>query len=310
MSDKNRTLVCAAISAMLDNPDASGIYPTTQCYDVLERLLDDKDAEIERFEAELAEWRRPCEDVETRIEEAASIARETWRPQMVVPANYARKLSAQLRGAQQENKRLTTMIDVLRLEPPATSALPEPCCGEYATCSKPCAPRGRWLAEREASPEQAALEPLLSRASVRCLKCGTHQEITFHYSHNNQAAPVVSVPREPPDSLLMSMAIWYDHGLGMPDYYDELFGPGKHEERLKSTLTTMRQLYEEVSGRGFYKPEHENNYATLAAASAASVTEEQITTIAEELSWDDSAIADIKRACRGVLALAGVRVTK
>ena len=45
MSNKNRTLVCAAISAMLNNPDASGIYPTTQCYDVLERLLDDKDAQ-------------------------------------------------------------------------------------------------------------------------------------------------------------------------------------------------------------------------------------------------------------------------
>lgn len=73
------------------------------------------------------------------------------------------------------------------------------------------------------------------------------------------------LPKEPPPGLLMSMAIRYDHGLGMPGFYDsgiytDVTGI-THAQRLDSTLRTMRQLYEEVSGHGFYRPELEADYA-------------------------------------------------
>ena len=46
MSDANRTIAYRIVSDMLDDPDASGIYPTTKCYDALEAALDAKDAEL------------------------------------------------------------------------------------------------------------------------------------------------------------------------------------------------------------------------------------------------------------------------
>ncbi len=61
------------------------------------------------------------------------------------------------------------------------------------------------------------------------------------------------VPVEPSDALLWSMAIRYDHGLGCPGYYDQplMARDGiTHEMRLKSAMTTMRQLHEEVVGTG------------------------------------------------------------
>lgn len=74
---------------------------------------------------------------------------------------------------------------------------------------------------------------------------------------------------EPSLGLLMSMAIRFDHALGCPGYYDDpAFGdpePGAHERRVQSTLRTMRQLWEEVVGKGFYRPENEAVYAALAA---------------------------------------------
>jgi len=78
----------------------------------------------------------------------------------------------------------------------------------------------------------------------------------------------MKLPEEPPIGLLMSMAIRYDHALMSPDYYDQsIFGEdvekGNHEKILRATLATMRQLYEEVSGHGFYSPEKEEEYAAL-----------------------------------------------
>ena len=36
--------------------------------------------------------------------------------------------------------------------PPATTnAAPQVCCGEFVTCSKPCTPRGEWIAEQRAA---------------------------------------------------------------------------------------------------------------------------------------------------------------
>lgn len=67
-----------------------------------------------------------------------------------------------------------------------------------------------------------------------------------------------NLPKDPPIGLLISMAIRYDHGLAIPEYYNSI---GMDESgRWKSTLIIMRQLYEEVSGNGFYKPELEEKY--------------------------------------------------
>lgn len=82
-----------------------------------------------------------------------------------------------------------------------------------------------------------------------------------------KVTPTVTVPAEPSMGRLMSMAIRYDHALGLPGYYDSVvFGarpPGTHARRLESTLVTMRQLYEEAVGLGFYRPEKEEEYAAL-----------------------------------------------
>jgi hypothetical protein len=84
-----------------------------------------------------------------------------------------------------------------------------------------------------------------------------------------------ALPKEPPPGLLMSMAIRYDHGLGCPGYYDGLAAvcvqsdmppPPSHALRLQSTLHAMRQLYEEVSGHGFYTPATEARYAAMRQA--------------------------------------------
>lgn len=76
----------------------------------------------------------------------------------------------------------------------------------------------------------------------------------------------VMVPTVPTTGLLMSMAIRSDHGLAIPGYYDQsFFGVERttHAERLRSTLSQMRQLHEEVVGTGFYKPENDAEYAAM-----------------------------------------------
>lgn len=63
------------------------------------------------------------------------------------------------------------------------------------------------------------------------------------------------VPITPSETCISSMAVRYDHGLGIPGYYDEGFqkDPCGHTRRLEATKTTMRQLYEEAIGEGFFK---------------------------------------------------------
>jgi hypothetical protein len=71
-----------------------------------------------------------------------------------------------------------------------------------------------------------------------------------------EAAGMVIVPKEPTEGLLRSMAIRYDHGLGVPGYYDQPMIAKysvSHEQRIAGTITTMRQLHEEVVGTGFYR---------------------------------------------------------
>lgn len=73
--------------------------------------------------------------------------------------------------------------------------------------------------------------------------------------------PMTKLPKNPPDELLHSMAIRYDHALGITGYYDTFpdTDEGAHERRYQSTLRIMSQLYEEVSGHGFYKWEDTTN---------------------------------------------------
>lgn len=58
---------------------------------------------------------------------------------------------------------------------------------------------------------------------------------------------------EPTPGLLMSMALRYDHSIAMPI----------HADRLRVMLDKMEQVYEEVVGLGFYKPDKEAEYAGL-----------------------------------------------
>jgi len=76
----------------------------------------------------------------------------------------------------------------------------------------------------------------------------------------------VTVPVYPPAELLMSMALRLDHALGCPGYYDE--GLAKrdgitHARMLEVALQQMSQVYEEVSGRGFYNEKRKDYYASL-----------------------------------------------
>jgi hypothetical protein len=76
------------------------------------------------------------------------------------------------------------------------------------------------------------------------------------YRQALEAEGMVIVPKEPAPALLRSMAIRYDHGLGCPGYYDHppMQRDGvTHERRLEATISTMRQLHEEVVGTGFYR---------------------------------------------------------
>jgi len=65
------------------------------------------------------------------------------------------------------------------------------------------------------------------------------------------------LPTDPPEGLLHSMAIRYDHGLAIPGHYDQPIyrqneNDTTHEDRYNHTIAVMRQLYEEVSGHGFF----------------------------------------------------------
>ena len=88
---------------------------------------------------------------------------------------------------------------------------------------------------------------------------------------HTQADPLAGpVPATPSQGRLMSMAIRYDHALGMPGYYDSIAQcPGEHARRVEGTLTWMRQLYEEATGQGFYRLELESRYVTLYQESQA-----------------------------------------
>lgn len=76
----------------------------------------------------------------------------------------------------------------------------------------------------------------------------------------------VNIPVDPPLGLLISMALRYDHSLGDRSYYTHNIQPFSKitwERKMNDTINLMRQVYEEVSGNGFYKPELEEKYTSI-----------------------------------------------
>jgi hypothetical protein len=75
-----------------------------------------------------------------------------------------------------------------------------------------------------------------------------------------------------PPGLLMSIAMRLDHGLACPGYYDQPMYAGSgvtHAQRLRVALADARRVWEEVTGRGFYKPDREAEYVAIAASGGA-----------------------------------------
>ena len=60
---------------------------------------------------------------------------------------------------------------------------------------------------------------------------------------------MIQVPKDPPEALLVSMAYRYRHDFGLES--DGFTGVTPGERTM--ILLTMRQLYEEATGQGFYK---------------------------------------------------------
>lgn len=61
-----------------------------------------------------------------------------------------------------------------------------------------------------------------------------------------------NLPKEPPRELLYSMALRYRHDFGIDHDDASPMSCGTTPEQRDAILRTMRQLYEEVSGHGFY----------------------------------------------------------
>lgn len=119
---------------------------------------------------------------------------------------------------------------------------------------------------RAAEPECAVCggPNTYDRESGVCREC---QDVDEHNTRPPEPARDAKLPKDAPLGLLVSMAIRFDHGLGVQGYYDApIFGVEGvgHAKRLRATISTMRQLYEEVSGHGFYSPEKEASYAAMA----------------------------------------------
>lgn len=63
------------------------------------------------------------------------------------------------------------------------------------------------------------------------------------------------LPKEPPAGLLVSMALRLNHGFGLCG-----------EDSRNAQLTSMRQVYEEVTGQGFWSPENDHRYTAMTQA--------------------------------------------
>jgi len=103
-------------------------------------------------------------------------------------------------------------------------------------------------------------------SQIRTLLAGTPLEVPPGLGLSVDEHGQGSVPSQPPVGLLVSMALRMDHGLGVPGYYDQPFfkdssGGAAHLRRFKAAMGTAQQLWEEVTGHGFYQPEKEAEYA-------------------------------------------------
>jgi hypothetical protein len=115
--------------------------------------------------------------------------------------------------------------------------------------------------------------------ALRELQSARAQLAALQRDHAASAARVVELeanagklPKEPPLGLLVSMALRQDHGLGVPGYYDNMPFAAvsvSHARRLQCALDSMRQVYEEVSGHGFWSPENECEYVAMHKAALA-----------------------------------------
>lgn len=73
---------------------------------------------------------------------------------------------------------------------------------------------------------------------------------------------VPALPKEPPPGLIKSMILRYNHALGCDGYYDQPLVATEgitHAQHYENAERQMRQLYEEVSGHGFYQWKHPDN---------------------------------------------------
>ena len=64
----------------------------------------------------------------------------------------------------------------------------------------------------------------------------------------------VTVPVEPTPALLVSMAMRYRHDFGIDTDDSSPMSCGLTDRERESILNTMRQIHEEVVGKGFYRP--------------------------------------------------------
>jgi hypothetical protein len=124
--------------------------------------------------------------------------------------------------------------------------------------------RGKIFPSRDEVDKEVRLRTALGLAERAVLDAAEYVSANIQASQPLESG---ATSNSPTPGLLMSMAIRYDHGLGVPGYYDSLLGPGEHQKKVMSTLAVMAQLYEEISGQGFYSPDREDHYRTLAQQS-------------------------------------------
>ena len=63
----------------------------------------------------------------------------------------------------------------------------------------------------------------------------------------------IMVPADPPAELIESMCMRYRHDHGIPQNFPEQETDEQFRRRQEGTRTTMRQLYEEATGQGYYR---------------------------------------------------------
>ncbi|TXI25566.1 MAG: hypothetical protein E6Q67_00835 [Roseateles sp.] len=111
--------------------------------------------------------------------------------------------------------------------------------------------KGRAIAKADANGTDYSLE------SIDVVGTKSKAAVGTTPSAGTMPSGLGMVPLEPSEEHLQSMAVRYDHGLGIPGYYDDplyaSIAPDGHAKRLESTKRIMRQLYEEAVGQGFHK---------------------------------------------------------